>query len=153
PGIDVTCAQAILSAFGDIDRFQDGDHAASYPGLTPSTRQSAEHSYHGPITKAGNSQARWMLVQAAQHLDRHPGPLGVFSRRLARKKNRNVAVVAAARKLAVIAYLLLKTGEPYRYAEPTRTQGKLRALRLRAGGARRIGGVPKGSKRQAKLPG
>ena len=94
-----------------MTRFPDGDHAASYLGLVPSTKQSAACCYHGPITKRGNSQARWMLIEAAQHLDKHPGPLGHFFRRLCRKKNRNVAVVAAARKLACIGWRMLVTGE------------------------------------------
>jgi transposase len=73
PNVDVVCAQTMLAALGDIRRFRDGDHAASYLGLVPSTKQSAERCYHGPITKAGNGHARWMLVQAAQRLDRNPG--------------------------------------------------------------------------------
>jgi transposase len=152
PAVDVTCAQGLLAALGDIRRFRDGDHAASYLGLAPSTKQSAEHAYHGPITKAGNGHARWLLVQAAQHLDRDPGPLGAFFRRLARKKNRNVAVVACARKLVVIAYELLVHMQPYRYAQPLVTAEKLRRVRLRTGGARRTGGTPKDTRSVAKLP-
>jgi transposase len=153
PGIDVACAQSLLAALGDLSRFGDGDHAASYLGLVPSTKQSAEHAYHGPITKAGNSQARWMLIEAAQHLGSHPGPLGAFFRRLQHKKNRNVAVVATARKLVTIAYLLLTRGEPYRYALPAPTTDKLRRLRVRSGGSRRPTGCPKGTRPMAKLPG
>ena len=118
PGVDVATAEAILAAWGDVSRFPDGDHAASYLGLVPSTKQSAAHCYHGPITKRGNSHARWMLIEAAQHLDKHSGPLGHFFRRLAKKKTRNVAVVAAARKLAMIAWRMLSNNEPYRYAIP-----------------------------------
>ena len=66
----------------------------SYLGLVPSTRQSAKICRHGPITKAANSNARWLLTQASQHLATQPGPLGVFFRRIARRKHRNVAVVA-----------------------------------------------------------
>ena len=153
PGVDIACAQTMLAALGDLSRFDDGDHAASYLGLVPSTKQSAEHAYHGPITKAGNTHARWMLIEAAQHLGNNPGPLGAFFRRLAHKKNRNVAVVATARKLVTIAYLLLTKGEPYRYAIPARTGDKLRQLRLRSGGARRPTGCPKGERPTAKLPG
>jgi len=80
PGVDVAEAQAVLAALGDVGRFQDPDRAASYLGLTPWTRQSGDHCYHGPISKAGNSQARWMLVQAAHHVARHPGPLGMVHR-------------------------------------------------------------------------
>ena len=149
PGVDFTTAQGILAAWGPIERFPDADRAASYLGLAPSTRQSDERCYHGPITKQGNSHARWLLVQAAQHLDRHPGPVGVTFRRLAKKKNRNVAVVACARKMAVIAYHMLKNREPYRYAIPTSTQTKLARLRVRVTGKKRRGGTPKGSPRTA----
>ena len=147
PGVDLAVAQALLSALGDVDRFPDGDHAAAYLGLVPSTYQSGEHCYHGRITKQGRSHARWLLVQAAQHLDRHPGPLGVFFRRIARKKNRNVAVVATARKLVAIAWRMLKHHEPYRYAQPHTVQAKFARLRVRVTGRRKPGGLPKGSPR------
>jgi len=153
PGVDVATSEAMVAAWGDPRRFPDGDHAASYLGLVPSTKQSATQCYHGPITKRGNSQARWMLIQAAQHLDKHPGPLGHFFRRLARKKNRNVAVVACARKLAAIGWQMLVTGEPYRYAVPRSTEAKLSRLRVKATGKRRKSGPPKGTKAMAKLPG
>jgi hypothetical protein len=94
-----------------------------------------------------------MLIEAAQHLGKHPGPLGHFFRRLARKKNRNVAVVAAARKLAMIGWRMLVRNEPYRYAIPKSTESKLARLRVKATGARRKGGSPKGTKCVAKLPG
>jgi len=153
PGVDVTTAQALTAAWGDFGRFPDGDHAASYLGLVPSTKQSAYSCYHGPITKRGNSQARWMLIEAAQHLDTHPGPLGHFFRRLARKKNRNVAVVAAARKLALIGWRMLMHNEPYRYAIPRSTETKLSRLRVKATGTRRKSGPKAGEKAVAKLPG
>lgn len=147
PGVDVTVALAILAALGDIGRFKDGNHVAAYLGLVPSVSQSGERCYHGHITKRGNGKARWLLIQAAQHLATHPGPLGVFFRRLARRKNRNVAVVATARKLAVIAWHMLSANEPYRYAQPRPTADKLARFRIRATGAKRKGGNPKGTGR------
>ena len=136
-----------------VSRFPDGARAASYLGLVPSTRQSAAHCYHGPITKRGRSHARWMMIQAARHVGKHPGPLGHFFRRLAKKKNRNVAVVVAARKMVAIAWQMLTTGQPYRYAIPRSTEDKLRRLRIRATGQRRRTGPPKGKQNVAKLPG
>jgi len=147
PGVGLAVAQTLLAALGDIARFKDGDRAASYLGLVPSTRQSGSHSYHGSITKHGSGHARWMLVQAAQHLSKHPGPLGHFFRRLAKKKNRNIAVVATARKLVVIAWHMLTKNEPYRYAQPEPTQTKLATLRIAATGQRKVGGTSKGSPR------
>ena len=149
PGVDVTVAQTLVAALGDVQRFPDADRAAAYLGLVPSTRQSGDHCYHGRITKQGASHARWMLVQAAQQVGRHPGPLGAFFRRLAKRKNRNVAVVATARKLVTIAWHMLKNHEPYRYAQPTTVQAKLSRLRIRATGFNRKGGSPKGQGCQA----
>lgn len=147
PGVDFPTALTILAQLGDWNRFADGDKAAAYFGLVPSTKQSADKCYHGPITKRGKGHARWMLVQAAQHLDVHPGPVGNFFRRIANKKNRNVAVVATAKKLVVIAWNMLKNGEPYRYGEPKATAAKLSRLRVRATGEKRKGGNPKGQPR------
>lgn len=130
PGVDYCTALALMAALGDWTRFENGDQVASYLGLTPSVKQSAYTCYYGPITKRGNSQARWMLTQAAQNIARHAGPLGVFFRRLAKRKSRNIAVCATARKLAIIAWLMLKNNEPYRYAQPSTTQQKLARLRV-----------------------
>ena len=112
-------------------------HFGGVLGLTPRVRQSANTCHYGRITKAGNPQARWLLTQAAQQVAQHPGPLGVFFRRLKAKKNHNIAVVATARKLVVIAHLMLKNREPYRYAVPATTRDKLAALRVAATGVRR----------------
>lgn len=137
PGVDFTVAVAIIAAIGDIARFRDGDHVAGYLGLVPSTRQSGDRCYHGPITKSGHSQARWMVIQAAHHLAKTHGPWGAFFRRIARRKGHCVAVVAAARKMVTIAFLMLKRNEPYRYAMPLPTRGKLARLRIAATGERR----------------
>lgn len=153
PGVDMLVAMSLLAALGDIRRFRSPKEVASYLGLVPSTRQSADKCYHGPITKCGNVQARWMLIQACQHLGRNPGPLGHFFRRLKKRKNHNMAVVAAARKMAMIAFLMLKNNEPYRYAIPQSTAAKLARLRVRATGQRRKGGPGKGKKPTAKMPG
>jgi transposase len=136
PGVDYNTATAVVAAFGDISRFKDADHAASYLGLVPKVKQSANSCHHGSITKAGASLARSLLCEAAQHLSRNEGPLGVFVRRLLQKKTWNKAIVAGARKLATIAYHMLKNKEPYRYAAVTRTQKKLGRLRANVTGKR-----------------
>lgn len=147
PGVDVNVAFAVMAAIGDVTRFTTAKKLASYFGLAPTTRQSASKTRHGKITKQGNSHSRWLLVEAAQHLARNSGPLGVFFRRLSEKKNRNVAIVATARKLATIAWHLLTKGEPYRYAKPQSTSQKLAKLRVGATGARKAGGAAKGAPR------
>ena len=149
PGLDVAVATALLAAIGEVSRFPTPARLAAYLGLVPSVRQSAQHCYTGHITKQGASHVRWLLVQAAQHLDRHPGPLGAFVRKLLRRKNRNIAIVAAARKLVTLAWHVLRTGAPYRYAMPRVTQEKLARLRRRATGVRRRSGPSAGTPRTA----
>ena len=94
--------------------------------------------------------ARWLLVQAAQHLGQYRGPLGQTMRRIVQRKNRKVAVVACARKLAVLLWHVLSSGEPFRYAPPKSLQAKFSRLRVRATGRRRKGGVPRGTPRSAQ---
>jgi transposase len=147
PGIDYTVAQTCLAAIGDVSRFPNAKKLSAYLGLNPSTRQSAGHCYHGPITKQGNAHARWLLVQAAQHLGQYRGPLGQTMRRIMKRKNRKVAVVACARKLAVLLWHVLSSGEPFRYAPPKSLEAKYSRLRVRATGERRRGGVPRGTRR------
>lgn len=150
PGIDYTVAQTCLAAIGDIARFPNAKKLAAYLGLNPSTRQSGAHCYHGPITKQGNAHARWLLVQAAQHLGQYRGPLGQTMRRIIQRKNRSVAVVACARKLAVLLWHVLTSGEPFRYALPKSLEAKYARLRVRATERRRRGGVAKGTPRPAQ---
>jgi transposase len=139
PGVDVVVAQTMLAALGDITRFKSADKAASYFGLVPRTRQSADKVSHGRITKAGSSHSRWLMVQAAWASCRTMGPLAGFYRKLANKKCHNVAVVAVARKLVTYAWHMLKNNEPYRYASPASASIKLGRIRTRGGGEKRAG--------------
>lgn len=145
PGISQQVAQHVVAAVGDVSRFATPEKLASYLGLVPSTRQSAARCYHGGITKAGRVQARWALVQAAHCARLDLGPLGHFFHKVRRRKSYNVAVVAVARKLAMLAWHLLSSGKPYRYAKPQSVQAKLSKLRVAGSGQRRRGGVPKGT--------
>jgi hypothetical protein len=140
PGVNYFVALGLLAALGDVARFPDGDHAAAYLGLVPSTRQSGRRCYQGPISKAGRSQARWLLTQSAQHAARHTGPLGAFFRRLVKRKHRGVAITAVARKLVTIAFLMLKHNEPYRYARPELMRAKFAKLQPREGDPQGRGG-------------
>jgi transposase len=151
PGVDYTIAHALKAVLADIGRFPDPDKAASYLGLVPSVKQSADKCYTGPITKAGSTQVRWLLIQGAQCVGNHPGPLGAFFRKLLKRKNRNVAVVATARKMVTIGWHMLKNKEPYRYAIPRATDDKLAGLRVRVTGEKRKTGPAKGSKACSKL--
>jgi hypothetical protein len=142
PGVNVTVATGFMSVIGDISRFKTPGELASYFGLVPRVNQSADRCYHGHITKRGRSHGRWLAVEAAQSLSNTTSPLTATYHRVRRKKGHNVAVTALARKLVVLAWHLLTTGEPYRYAPVARTRQKLKRVTPGAPPAPK-GGVPR----------
>ena len=123
PGVGILTAQCFMLTIEDPARFPKPRSVASYVGLRPRQADSGSLSPQLRITKAGDEHLRWMLVVAAQRI---LGPLGSDSdlRRwglaLAAKGGKNGkkrAVVAVARKLAVLLLRLWQTGEVY---EPLR---------------------------------
>ena len=60
-----------------------------------------------------------MLVEAAWHAARAPCPLRAFHQRVAARRGGNIATVAVARKLAVIAWHMLSRSEDYAFARPS----------------------------------
>jgi transposase len=140
PGVDATVALSIVAAVGDFDRFRSPDKLVSYLGLNPRVRQSGSHpAVHGRITKQGRAHARGMLVEAAFAAARVPGPLRAFYERVRSRRGMQIAIVATARKLAVLCWHLISKGEDYAFQRPSLTAKKLRALELRAGARSRRG--------------
>ena len=80
-----------------------------------------------------------MLVEAAWHAARTTGPLRAFHQRIAARRGGNVATVAVARKLVVIAWHMLRRGEDYAFARPSLMREKLRRLELMTGAETRKG--------------
>lgn len=140
PGVDVTVAVSVVAAVGDFSRFASPDKLVSYLGLNPRVRQSGNApAVHGRITKAGRSQARGMLVEAAFSAARAPGPLRAFYKRVKDRRGFQVATVATARKLTVLCWHLVTTGEDYAFARPSLNAHKRRKLELAAGATSRRG--------------
>jgi len=134
PGVDATVALAIVAAVGDFRRFSSPQKLVTYLGLNPRVRQSGgQPASHGRITKQGRAHARGMLVESAWVAAKIPGPLRAFYERVRSRRGMQIAVVATARKLAVLCWHLIVKGEDYAYQRPSLTAQKLRALELRAG--------------------
>ncbi len=140
PGVSGTTAATLVAVIGDPRRFPGPGSLVAYLGLDPRVNQSGEDAArHGRISKQGASVARQVLVEAAWVASRMPGPLRSFAQRIAARRGWNVAIVAVARKLAVIAWHLLRRGEEYAYGRPSRLRLKLRQLELRTGAEPRKG--------------
>jgi transposase len=134
PGVNVITAATFLAAIGDIRRFRSPRKLVGYLGLDPKVRQSGPGpATHGRISKQGSAPARYALVEAAWSVVRQPGPMHAFYERIRTRRRHQVAIVATARKLAVLFWHLLTKDEDYAYAQPSLTRKKLRRLELLAG--------------------
>lgn len=141
-GLDTLAAMTLLVEIGDFTRFRTPRELMAYLGLVPSEASSGAHEWRGSITKAGNTHARRILVEACWHY-RHPPrvgralaqrsqgqPPGVRAQawqaqqRLHRRyrhlvghgKRPPVAVVACARELAGFVWAVLRDAIPVRAA-------------------------------------
>jgi transposase len=114
PGIDYFSALAILAEIGDIHRFRDPGKLCSYAGLVPSVHQSGTTKYHGRITKQGRKLLRWVLQECLWVHLRYDSYISRFFYRVARRRGRQKAAVAAARKLLVAVYWMLVRKEKFR---------------------------------------
>ena len=104
----------------------------SYLGVNPRVKQSGTHpASHSKITKQG--LARAMLVEATFTAARTPGPLRTFFEHVRARRGVQIAIVATARRLAVLCWTMIERGEDYAFARPSLTDKKRRALELRAG--------------------
>lgn len=122
-GIGSITALAYVLTIEDPTRFKKSRSVGSYVGLRPRKSESGDSDPQLRITKAGDALLRRLLVQAGHYI---LGPFGPDSdlRRwglaIAQRGGKNAkrrAVVAVARKLAVLLHRLWLTGEVY---EPLR---------------------------------
>jgi transposase len=115
PGVGPVTALAMVLTLGPAERFESAKQVGSYFGLIPSEESSGGKQRLGKISKQGSSFLRFLLVEAGQTAARYDPPLKRFYRRLAVRKNRSIAKVAVARKLATRLYLMLR--EEWTYAQ------------------------------------
>lgn len=130
PGLGPITSSALIGSVGDIERFKSGRQLVSYLGLCPKVRESGGKSLgNGSITKRGNSRLRGYFVQAAVALlncrRSDAIPLKEWYERIRKKKGWRKARVALARKLALVAFGVLKTNSPY---DPLKVESKKNEL-------------------------
>ena len=138
-GFRTVAAMILVSELGEVHRFAHPRRVMAYLGLVPTEHTSSERRRQGHITKCGNSHARWLLVECAQHYAAPPKVSQELSRRqegqsrqvralswraqnrlharytrlLARRLQRNKAIVAVARELCGFIWELLRTQACY----------------------------------------
>ena len=113
PGVGPITALAFVLVIGSPDRFACGKQIGSYLGLIPCEDSSADRQRLGHITKQGSSLLRYLLAEAAQAAVRwDPGWRRRFVH-LAMRRDRRIAKVAMARRLAVSLYWMWRKGFDY----------------------------------------
>jgi transposase len=127
--VGLVAAGTIWAALGDPHRFTHAKQVGRYAGLDPSFVQSGEELRRGRISKNGNTLLRTILVEVALGVARRDdGPLGRFYRRKKAQIGHKKAIVALARKLLIVAWRILLTGEAYRAVKPVAVARKYRTL-------------------------
>lgn len=115
PGVGPLVSLAFLGWVDRADRFGKSRDVGACLGLRPSLRESGGKSRRGPISREGDREMRWLLVQAAHaalavHRD---SALKRWGEALVARAGKKKAVVAVARKLGVLMHRLWVTGESY----------------------------------------
>ena len=133
-GVDFYLASLISSFIGDVNRFPSDDHLASFFGIVPTSRDSANVKRRGKMTKDGSSIARWTLSVMVDTVMQHNEPikdyyLGVKKRTGSGK----LAHVATMRKLTRMFYHMLKTREHWKWENPQLTERKMARLQMDGG--------------------
>lgn len=107
-GIGVLSALAVVQTLGDVSRFPSSKEAVAYTGLDPLEQSSAGKVRFGSISKAGSSVLRHLLGQAMHVAARYDPELKAFYQRLASRRTKSIAKVAATRKLLIRMFIMLR---------------------------------------------
>jgi transposase len=109
-GVGPIIASIFVAEIGDVSRFPTARHLCSWAGLTPLVRDSDEKRRRGHISKQGSTLVRWAACEAVARY--HGGsPIAPSFRRIAERRGKYIARVAAARKLLTLVFYGLRDGE------------------------------------------
>ena len=117
PGVGPIASLTFKAAVDDPTRFKRSRTVGAHFGLTPRRYQSGEHDNPGRISKAGDRDFRATLYAAANALLMRTmagSQIKSWGMRLIRTKGRRRAVVAVARKLAVLLHRMWTDGTEFR---------------------------------------
>ena len=118
PGVGSMVALSFRAGVDEPARFGRSRSVAAHFGLTPTRYQSGEIDHAKGISKCGDSSIRWVLVEAAGALlriSKRSSPLKEWGLAVAKRRGMPKAIVAVARRLAVILHRMWIDHTPYRW--------------------------------------
>src|SRR6185437_334446 len=113
PGVGALTALAFVLILGTPERFARSKEVSSYLGLVPTEESSGERRHLGHISKQGSTLLRFLLVAAAQITVRSDPDWRRYYLHLAMRRERAIAKIAMARKLAVRLYWMWRNRWEY----------------------------------------
>ena len=131
PGVGPIVALSYRTAMDTPARFAKSRNVGAYFGLTPRRYQSGEVNRSGRISKVGDGSVRAVLYEAATVLLRRsarPSALKSWGMRVARRRGHKRAVVAVARKLAIVLHRMWMAQDVFRWPPPPGRMRRLRAI-------------------------
>ena len=115
PGIAEIRAMEIIAEIGEINRFQTAEKLCSYAGLVPSIKQSGDSLKFGKLVKQSNNILKHNLVEASWSIVRtkKDNQLKRFYKKIAKKKGKQKAICATARKLCCVIHSMLRKNQKF----------------------------------------
>jgi transposase len=129
PGVNFYLGSLICSYVGDVRRFPDADHLASFFGVVPAERNSSSIRRVGRMSKNGPANARMALAIMVDTVTKHEGRMREYYAKARNRTGRGkLAHVVTMRKLVRMIFAMLTRRENWRWEESELTRRKLKAL-------------------------
>jgi transposase len=114
-GIASVRALEIVAEIGDIKRFESPERLCSYAGLVPGIKQSGNKLVFGRLIKQANKNLKCVFVEASWNLIRvkENNKFKDFYLKLSKKKGKQKAICATARKLCCVVYVMLTKNQEF----------------------------------------
>src|SRR5215211_1389712 len=120
PGVGAVVALTYRATVDQPQRFLHSRAVGAHVGLTPKRYQSGEINYDGGVSKCGDALLRTMLYEAAQVLLTHGSKwswLKAWGVRVVQRRGMRRAIVAVARRLAVVLHRMWVDGSEFRWSK------------------------------------
>lgn len=129
-GIASIRALEIVSEIGNIKRFESHEKLCSYAGLVPSIRQSGTKLVFGRLIKQSNKNLKCVFIETSWSLIRlkENNKFREFYLRLSKKKGKQKAICAVARKLCCTVYAMLTKNQEFMFYDDKRRKGDSEGL-------------------------
>ena len=109
---DLGVAMTVISAIGEISRFESAKQLVGYAGIGAGVHDSGKTHKEKKITKKGRRELRWAMVEAAWRAIRmSPFWKAEYEKHLQRMRKPNQAIVVIARKLLIAIWHVLSKEE------------------------------------------